>query len=156
MGFVYVLAHREHQYLATETEKLDYFSGNQGIDRSYLPGRVYRSKERPDQDGPILRGQVPALPLERAWRGASCGLFLLHRRAGQKALGLRHLIAAQYRDLFARLDSFRVVYVTADQSMFPKAESIFSRLGGRQRTERHAPRSGSPATAGSSFTIAIC
>ena len=129
MGFDYVFARRGHQYLAMETEKLDYFSGNQGIDRSYLPGRVYHPKERPDQDVPI-RGQVPALPLGRAWRGASCGLFLLHRRGGQKALGLRHLLAAQYRDLFARLDSFRVVYVTADQSMFPKAESIFSRLCG--------------------------
>jgi hypothetical protein len=75
MGFDYVFAHRGHQYLAMETEKLDYFSGNQGIDRSYLPGRVYRSKERPDQDVPI-RGQVPALPLGRAWRGASYGLFL--------------------------------------------------------------------------------
>jgi hypothetical protein len=32
MGFVYVLAHREHQYLTTETEKLDYFSGTLGID----------------------------------------------------------------------------------------------------------------------------
>ena len=36
----------------------------------------------------------------------------------------------QYRDLLARLVSFRVVYVTVDQSMFPKAESIFSRLCG--------------------------
>jgi hypothetical protein len=125
MGFDYVFAHRGHQYLAMKTEKLDYFSGNLGIDRSYLPGRVHRSK-----GGPILRGQVPALPLGRAWRGASCGLFLLHRRGGQKAIGLRHLLAAQYRDLLARLDSFRVVYVTVDQSMFPKAESIFSRLCG--------------------------
>ena len=40
------------------------------------------------------------------------------------------LTCCTYRDLFARLDSFRVVYVTADQSMFPKAESIFSRLCG--------------------------
>ena len=30
---------------AAETEKLDYFSGNLGIDRSYLPGRVYPSKD---------------------------------------------------------------------------------------------------------------
>jgi hypothetical protein len=34
VGFDYVFAHRGHQYLAMETEKLDYFSGNQGIDRS--------------------------------------------------------------------------------------------------------------------------
>ena len=45
MGFDYVLGHREHQYVATETEKLDYFSGTLGIDRSYLPVRIYRSKD---------------------------------------------------------------------------------------------------------------
>src|ERR1700730_2181082 len=45
MGFDYVLAHRQHHYLATETEKLDYFSGTLGIDRSYLTGRIYRSKD---------------------------------------------------------------------------------------------------------------
>ena len=119
----------------------------------------------------IARRTVESRPLGTSWTSsrsssrarsarASCGQFCYIRRGGQKAIGLRHLLAAQYRDLFARLDSFRVVYVVyvaADQSMFPKAESIFSRLcGGRQRTERHAPRSGSPATAGSCFTIAIC
>jgi hypothetical protein len=36
----------------------------------------------------------------------------------------------QYRDLFARLELFRVVYVAAEQSIFPKAERIFSRLCG--------------------------
>ncbi len=66
MGFDYVSAHRGHQYLAAETEKLDYFSGNLGFDRSSFPGRVYRSKDGPDQDGPILRGQASALPLGRA------------------------------------------------------------------------------------------
>jgi hypothetical protein len=55
-----------------------------------------------------------------------------------EAIGLRHLLAAQYRDLFARLDSFRVVYVAADQSMFPKAESIFSRLCGGAAEDRTA------------------
>ncbi len=130
MGFDSVFAHRGHQYLAMKTEKLDYFSGNLGIDRSYLPGRVHRSKDGRAKTARYFVDKFPALPLGRAWRGASCGLFLLHRRGGQKAIGLRHLLAAQYRDLFARLDSFRVVYVTGDQSMFPKAESIFSRLCG--------------------------
>ena len=36
----------------------------------------------------------------------------------------------QYRDLFARLGSFRVVYVAADESMFAKAERILSSLCG--------------------------
>ena len=35
--------HREHHYLATEGEKLDYFAGKLGLNRGYLPQRVYRS-----------------------------------------------------------------------------------------------------------------
>ena len=62
---------------------------------------------------------------------------LLHRRGGQKAISFDTYLL-QYRDLFARLDSFRVVYVTADQSMFPKAESIFSRLCGGPAEDRTA------------------
>ncbi len=67
MGFEYVFADRGHQYLAMETEKLDYFSGNQGIDRSYLPGRVYRSKERPDRDGPIRSSSRARLARRLLW-----------------------------------------------------------------------------------------
>ena len=89
MGFDYVFADRGHQYLAMETEKLDYFSGNQGIDRSYSPGRVYRSKERPDRDGPIplfLSGAPGAAPpvvcscyIDREVRKPSCfDTYLLH------------------------------------------------------------------------------
>jgi hypothetical protein len=37
--------------------------------------------------------------LGRAKRGACCGLFLLHRRGGQKAIGLRHLLAAGQRSI---------------------------------------------------------
>jgi hypothetical protein len=116
----------------------------------------------------IAQRTVESRPLGTSWTSSRSssrarsarGLLwsvLLRRRGDQKAISFDTYLL-QNRDLFARLDSFRVVYVTADQSMFPKAESIFSRLcvGGRQRTERHAPRSGSPATAGSCFTIAIC
>src|SRR5579863_4099649 len=43
MALDFVLAHREHFYLATEQEKLDYFTKTVGIDRDTLPGKLYRS-----------------------------------------------------------------------------------------------------------------
>jgi hypothetical protein len=120
-----------------------------------LPGRIYRSKDGRIKTARYFVDKFP-LFLSRALGAGLLWSVLLHRRGDQKAISFDTYLL-QYRDLFARLDSFRVVYVTADQSMFPKAESIFSRLcGGRQSTERHAPRSGSPATAGSCFTITIC
>jgi len=36
MGLDFVFAHRQHHYLATEAEKLDYFAGTLGLNRSYL------------------------------------------------------------------------------------------------------------------------
>ena len=89
----------------------------------------------------IARRTVESRPLGTSWTSfrsssrarSARGLLwsiLLHRRGDQKAISFDTYLL-QYRDLFARLDSFRVVYVTADQSMFPKAESIFSRLCGR-------------------------
>jgi hypothetical protein len=49
-------------------------------------------------------------------------------------------------------------YTSQRSSLCFRRRRAFSRAlwGGRQRTERHAPLSGSPATAGSCFTIAIC
>ncbi len=118
-----------HQYLATETEKLDYFSGNQGIDRKYLPGRIYRSKDGRTKTARYFVDKFP-LFLSRALGAAPpvVGSCYIDGEVRKPSGFDTYLL--QYRDLFARLDSFRVVYVTADQSMFLKAESIFSRLCG--------------------------
>jgi hypothetical protein len=77
MGFVYVLAHREHQYLATETKKLDYFSGTLGIDRSYLPGRIYRSKDGRTKTARYSVDKFPLL-LSRALGAGLLWSVLLH------------------------------------------------------------------------------
>jgi hypothetical protein len=86
----------------------------------------------------IARRAVESRPLGTSWTSsrsssrarlarASCGLSLLHRRGGQKAIGLRHLLAAQYRDLFARLDSFRVVeYGVLFRHWQQQGEGLFS------------------------------
>ena len=71
----------------------------------------------------------PGFPLARAWRGAPVVGSCYIDGEVRKPSGFDTYLL-QCRDLFARLDSFRVVYVTADQSMFLKAESIFSRLCG--------------------------
>jgi hypothetical protein len=44
MGLDFVLAHPEHRYLATETEKFEFFVGALGLKREWLPLRIYRSR----------------------------------------------------------------------------------------------------------------
>src|SRR6266508_1093437 len=43
MGLDFVLAHRDHVYLATEREKVEYFTGTLKIDLTKLPAKLYRS-----------------------------------------------------------------------------------------------------------------
>jgi len=41
MALDFVLAHRQHAYLATEREKVAYFVGQHGVSREVLPAKVY-------------------------------------------------------------------------------------------------------------------
>ena len=44
---------------------------------------------------------------------------------------VRYLLL-QYRELFRRLEDFGLIYVAADERMFPKAERIFRRSCGNR------------------------
>ena len=129
MGFDYVLAHREHHYLATETEKLNYSSGTLGIDLSYLPVRIYRSKDRRIKTARYFVDKFPLFLSGALGAAPPVVSFCYIDGDARKPSGFDTYLQ-QYRYLFARLESFRVVYVAADQSMSPKAERIFSRLCG--------------------------
>src|ERR1700730_16372592 len=156
MGFDYVLAHREHHYLATETEKLDYSSGTLGIDRSYLPGRVYRSKDGRTKTARYFADKFPLFLSGAPGAAHAVVCFCYIDGEVRKPSGFDTYLL-HYRDLFARLGSFRVVYVAADESIPEGGEDFLAPVRGyRQGSERYPRRSGNPATAGSCFTIAIC
>ena len=127
MGFDYVLAHREHHYLATETEKLDHFSGTLAIDCSYLPGRIYRAKDGRIKTARYFVDKFPLFLSGTPGMAPPVVCFCYIDGEVRKPSGFDTYLL-QYRDLLARLDLFRLVYVAAGEFMFPKAESIFSRL----------------------------
>jgi hypothetical protein len=86
MGSDYVFAQLGHQYLATETEKLDYFSGNLGIDRSSCLGastaRKTAGPRRPDTSWTRFRSSSRArLARRMLWSvfAASKGRSQSHR-----------------------------------------------------------------------------
>jgi hypothetical protein len=92
----------------------------------------------------IARKMVESRPLGTSWTRsrssslarsawATCGQFCYIDGEVRKPSGSDTYLL-RCRDLFARLDSFRVVYVAADQSMFAMAGSIFC-PGARGRAE---------------------
>jgi hypothetical protein len=127
MGLDFVLAHQQHHYLATEAEKLGYFVGTLGLNHRHLPQRVYRSRHGRNI---TTRYFVDKFPLFLS--GASSaqppvvGFCYVDGNLGKPSGFDTYLL--QYRELFRRVDGFWVVYVAADERMFPKAERIFGRV----------------------------
>ena len=129
MGLDFVLAHRQHHYLATEAEKLDYFAGRLGLNHSHLPQRIYRSRHGRNI---TTRYFVDKFPLFLS--GASSapspvvGFCYVDGSIGKPSGFDTYLL--QYKDLFSRLDRFGIIYIAGDERMFPKAERIFGRVCG--------------------------
>jgi len=130
MGLDYVLAHPEHRYLSTETEKLDYFVRELNLDQLSLPARIYHSKDGREKTTRYFVDKFPIFLSEAP--GASCPVvsfcYVDGSMEGPSGFGT---YLSQYEELFARLESFRVIFVAANGAMFAKAESIFSRSCGR-------------------------
>lgn len=137
MGLDYVLAHPRHHYLATEQEKLDYFSGRLALPSQILPARFYRSRGGritatryfPDKFPLFLSGAPDA-------SAPVVGFCFIDGNIG-KPSGLGTYLG-QYRELWNRLPNVEVIYVSADRHMFPKARGIFGRMfpGGMPTTSK--------------------
>ena len=127
MGLDFVLAHQQHHYLATEAEKLDYFAGTLGLNRSYLPQRNYRSRHGRNittryfvDKFPLFLSGAPSAP------SPVVGFCYVDGAIGKPSGFDTYLL--QYKDLFIRLDRFGIIYTAGDERMFPKAERIFRRM----------------------------
>ena len=81
-------------------------------------------------DYPVLRGQVPAVSLWRVHSAPAPVVTFCYvdGNLGKPAGFDTHLL--EYRELFGRLESVQVVYVSTDQRTFTKAERIFRHLCG--------------------------
>ncbi len=134
MGLDYVLAHREHHYyyLATETEKLDYFCATLGPELGCLPARDYRSQDRRQTTTRYFVDKFPVFlsgaPDASAASHPVVHFYYIDGSMGKPSGFDTYLL--QYRELWAQLTSFRVVYVASDPRMFHKAERMASRLCG--------------------------
>jgi hypothetical protein len=129
MGLDYVLAHRQHHYLATENEKLNYFCGTLGLKLDCLPAPIYRSQ---DGRSTTTRYFVDKFPLFLSGApGAASPVVQFCYVDGNilKPSGFDTYLL-QYRELWSQLTRFEVVFAASDPSMFVKAERMFARLCG--------------------------
>ena len=127
MGLDFVLAHPEHRYLATETEKLEFFVGTLGLKREWLPLRIYRSRDGRTQTTRYFVDKFPLFLSGASSAPAPVVTFCyVDGNLGKPAGFDTHLL--EYISLFGRLESVQVVYVSTDQRTFAKAERIFRRL----------------------------
>jgi hypothetical protein len=131
MGLDFVLAHGDKQFLATEQEKVDYFSQTLSSDRAALPAQVYRSVHNGGvtpryfvERYPIFLSTTPTADHSLSTPVVSFGFV----DEGTVTLSGFETFLTRYRELFASLARFVVVYIAENAARCQKARGVFERV----------------------------
>lgn len=119
----FVLAHLEYRYLETEAEKVDYFCGNLGISKAFLPAKRYtgairhNTKDRyfVDKFPLFFTSESPSPPVV-TFSFVDPGLLSL-------ATFETHLMA--YSSLFSALPEVRFICIATRPTHFESAQKLF-------------------------------
>jgi hypothetical protein len=139
MGLDFALAHRNYRYLATEREKVDYFSGTLGISLSTLPYKCYLSLKTPstttryfvDKYPIFLSGTNPTDPrLQLSFCFVDEGLVTLS--------GFETYLH-QYAALWRVVKEFQVIYVADSKRLFQAAQRRFAAFIGQLKSSECHP-----------------
>jgi hypothetical protein len=136
MGLDFVLDHPQHQCLATEREKLDYFLGT--IPAESLPTRWYQS---PRGRGTTAKHFVDKYPLFLSVPPSGTTPvphFCYVDERMQSTDGFAtHL--DQYSRLLVALPDFRVIYIAQHDTLFGSARRVFEAFSARESRSSGAP-----------------
>ena len=124
MGLDFVLAHPEHTYLATEREKVDFFTGALGIDRSCLPVKRFVSQQSKETTDRYFIDKYPIF-ITRSEDESSQEVSLCYVDEGVITGSRFGGYLRQYRSLFLALAKFNLIYVSASDRLFQAAERDF-------------------------------
>lgn len=127
MGLDFVLAHPNARYLATEQEKLDYFTGALSLDPSCLPSKLYRAAGAGKTTARYFLDKYPVFifPAGEAPSPAPAGLSFCYVDEGTATLSRFESYLKQYASLFAALPAFGLIYVAGDNTHFKAAQRQF-------------------------------
>jgi hypothetical protein len=133
MALDYVLGNQEHRYLATEEEKVGYFTGELGIEIDSLPTKIYGSRKTASTTDRYFVDKFPIFlsASPRQLVGSFC-----YVDEGVIATPGFEIYLKQYMGLFRALGRFRVVYVATTERSFRLAEKTFYRFFDTSSTKR--------------------
>ena len=128
MGLDFVLAHPQHHYLATEQEKLDYFTGALKLDLSRLPAKLYHGRKSTEFTTRCFVDKYPVFLEVTSESGADPVVSFCFVDEGTVGLSRFETYLDQYSSLFISLPEFKVIYVAASIAHFSGAQRIFERF----------------------------
>lgn len=123
LGFI--LANQQHDYFETEENKVRYFTGTLGIEKQFLPAKLYLGMRSPTI---TTRYFVDKFPMFLASTTDSPIITFTYISAGTEKLTafLTHL--HHYLPLFRSLQQFNFLFLSPCGPLFPKACALFSSL----------------------------
>lgn len=125
MGLDFVLAHPDNTYLATEQEKVDYFSGALKITASVLPTKLYHAQEDGRFTARYFVDKYPLFLPKGAVNGTPAEVSFCFVDEGAQTVSHFETYLDRYRPLLTALSQFRVVYVAAQPVLFQAAGRSF-------------------------------
>jgi len=127
MGLDFVLAHPAQRFLATEQEKLDYFTRTLQIDPAKLPTKLYRSLNEAASTTRYFVDKYPIfLPVDTSPPPPVVSFCFVDE--GLKSAARFETYLREYSRLFASLTRFHVIYVAATPAPFQWAARSFEQF----------------------------
>jgi hypothetical protein len=138
MGLDFVLDHPQHQYLATEREKLDYFVETLNLTPEDLPTRWYQS---PRGHGTTAKHFVDKFPLFLSVppAGTTPVVHFCYVDEGMQTTDGFATHLDQYSHLLAALPDFRVVYIAQHSGLFASVRRVFDAFLARESRSPDVP-----------------
>ena len=141
MGLDITLAHREHRYLATEREKVDYLSETLEIPLADLPWKRYLSRKSASATTRYFVDKYP-LFLKEPSTQESATLSFCFVDPGSTTLSSFETYLQQYASLWRHLKNFEVIYVADTPKLQAAAERRFRSFLNRFRGGDHGGETG--------------
>jgi hypothetical protein len=120
----FLLENPEHDFLETESDKINLFCESLGVPQDVLPAKVYQGAPG---SAPTVRYFVDKFPvfLAAPLSGSApvVTFAFVDSGTGSRRSFAAHLAA--YQELFRRLQSFRLLYIAPQASEFRRAEERF-------------------------------
>jgi hypothetical protein len=129
MAFDFVLDRSGVRYLATERERVVYFTDRLSIDPALLPTKRFQARDRSSSTDRYFVDKNPVFLVEAgALNSPKVDTGFCFVDAGATTVSGFETYLTEYHSLFAALPAFQVVFVSCRTRLFKVAERAFSRF----------------------------